>query len=382
MRVLIAPQEFKGCLTAPQVAVAMAVGVRRVDAGAEIDSAPLGDGGPGTVEALVRAGKGRVSYTSVEGPLGAPVYARWGRIAAGRTAVLEMAAAVGLALVPAARRDVRRAGTTGVGELITAALDAGVERILMGVGGSATNDGGAGMATALGARFLDDAGHALPPGGAALARLARIDVAAMDARLRAVEIVALVDVLSPLLGPEGASSVFSPQKGADAATVAELERALTNLADICARDLDVDLRPVLGAGAGGGLAGGLVVFTGARIARGIAAVAGALDLPARVRRADLVLTGEGRLDAQSAAGKAVAGVCALAAAAARPCLVVAGEIADQEIVRAFPGLSGAAAASPPGATDAEILARAPALIADSVEGLLQRHVRPPDEAGQ
>ena len=381
MRVLIAPQEFKGCLTAPEVAAAMAAGVRRVDPDAEIDTAPLGDGGPGTVEALVRAGQGRVSYTRVEGPLGTPVNARWGRTEAGRTAVLEMAAAAGLALAPAARRDVRRAATTGVGELITAALDAGVERILVGVGGSASNDGGAGMAAALGARFLDDAGQTLPPGGAALVRLARIDVGALDPRLRRAEVVALVDVLSPLLGPEGASVVFSPQKGADAETVAALERALTNFADICACDLGADLTSVLGAGAGGGLAAGLVVFTGARIARGIAAVAGALDLPARVRRADLVLTGEGRLDAQSAAGKTVAGVCALAAAAARPCLAVAGEITDGGIVQALPGLSGAAAATPPGAAAADAFARAPALIADAVQGLLLRHAHTPDAAG-
>ena len=271
---------------------------------------PLADGGPGTVEAVVTAAGGRYSHARVEGPLGDPVNARWGRIDDGRTAIIEMAAASGLLLVPPGRLDPRRASTIGTGELIGAALDAGVSRLLVGVGGSATNDGGAGMATALGARFLDDDGRPIAPGGAALAGLARIDVGGLDPRLAAVEVRVLADVRNPLTGPDGASAVYGPQKGADATTIAELDRALTHFADIVARDVGADILTLPGGGAAGGLGAGLIAFTGARIEPGIEAIASAVRLDARLAGADVVLTGEGSLDRQSAFGKTVAGVAA------------------------------------------------------------------------
>ena len=376
MRVVAAPQEFKGSLTARQAAAAIAAGVRRALPDAMIDSLPLADGGPGTLATLVAAAGGRTSFAIVEGPLGAPVLAPWGRIDDGRTAVIEMAEASGLLRVAESRRDPGRAGTYGTGELIRAALDAGVTRILIGVGGSATTDGGAGAAAALGARFLDDDGHPLEPGGAALARLARVDASALDDRLRGVEVIVLADVTNVLIGPEGASELYAPQKGADAAAVAALERALRNYADIVERDLGVSIRAIRGGGAAGGLAGGLVAFAGAEIRPGFAVVADVLRLRERVARADLVVTGEGRLDRQSAFGKAVAGVAALAAAAGVPCLAVAGEVAgapdDRAAVRSIAGLVDCEAATPPDLALAEAFARAGDLVAAATERLLRR----------
>ncbi|MEN6634194.1 MAG: glycerate kinase, partial [Candidatus Polarisedimenticolia bacterium] len=212
MKIVVAPDSFKGSLSAVDAAAAIARGARVVFPEAEVVELPIADGGEGTVAALVRATEGRVETTTVRGPLGAPVEARWGVLGDGRTAVIEMAAASGLPLVPAARRDPRATTTRGTGELMRAALDAGLRRIVMGIGGSATNDGGAGMARALGARFLDGAGAELPDGGAALARLARIDLAGLDPRLARTEIVVACDVSNPLTGARGASEVYGPQK--------------------------------------------------------------------------------------------------------------------------------------------------------------------------
>lgn len=372
MRVLIAPQEFKGSLTALEAVAAMEMGLRRALPDARIDRLALADGGPGTVRALVLAAGGRYSLAVVEGPLGEPVAARWGRIQNGRTAVIEMAAAAGLHLIPANRLDPRRASTYGVGELIQAALDSGVEQIWVGVGGSATNDGGAGMAAALGARLLDDADRPLPAGAAALVHLARIDLAALDPRLHRVEAVALVDVQNPLCGPAGASRVYGPQKGADPLAVEELERALVNYADIVTRDLGIDVAAIPGGGAGGGLAAGLVAFAGARIAPGVETIAQALHLRDHVTAADLVITGEGRLDRQSTFGKTVAGVARVAADMGVPCLAVAGSVADPDAVATIPGLIAVEAATPPDLPLAQALARAAEFVATATERLLRR----------
>lgn len=372
MRVLIAPQEFKGSLTAVEAAAAFRRGVVAVDPTTEIDSAPVADGGPGTVEAIVHAADGRTSIARVDGPLGAPVDARWGRINEGRSAVIEMSAASGLTLLTDAELDPRRASTHGTGQLIKHALDAGVERILIGVGGSATNDGGAGMAEALGAVLLDDEGNRLPPGGAALARLARVDIGGLDARLKLVEMRVLCDVQNPLLGPEGASAVYGPQKGADSACVAQLDRALANYAAILERDLDARVAEIPGAGAAGGLAAGLLAFCGATLQSGFKAVSEAVGLAHRIAAADLVLTGEGRLDTQSAYGKTVAGVAELAAAANVPCLAVAGLIdGDAEL----PGLIDSEASTPSGMSVDEAMQRTSELVPEAVERVLRRHSR-------
>ncbi len=372
MRVLIAPQEFKGSLAAVEAAELIAEGVRRALPDAEIDLAPLADGGPGTVDAIVKAAGGRLSTARVEGPLGAPVDARWGRIGDGRTAVIEMAAAAGLALLREDQLDPRRASTFGVGQLLWHALEAGAARILIGVGGSATNDGGAGMAAALGARFTDDRGAPLPPGGAALARLSRIDASGLDPRLTGAAISVLCDVQNPLLGPEGASAVYGPQKGADPRCVAELDDALANYAGIVERDLGLRIAELPGGGAAGGLAAALHAFCGAELVSGFNAVAVAVGLEDRIARAGLVITGEGRLDFQSAFGKTTAGVARLCQRAAAPCLVVAGSIAGD--TSSLPGLEAAESAAPPGMSATEAMSRSPELIPAAAERATRRWI--------
>ena len=378
MRILVAPQEFKGSLTAVEAARAIQAGIRAVHHDDEVDLAPVADGGPGTVEAIVQAGRGRTSIARVDGPLGAPVDARWGRIDDGSCAVIEMAAASGLSLLSQRELDPRRASTHGTGQLIRHAIDAGVERILIGVGGSATNDGGAGMAESLGAVLLDERGRRLPPGGAALAHLARIDCSQLDPRLANARIRVLCDVQNPLLGPEGASAIYGPQKGADSAGVAELDRALANYAAILERDLDARVAKIPGAGAAGGLAAGLIAFGGATLQSGFDAVAEAVKLRERVRKADLVITGEGRLDTQSAYGKTTAGVAQLARAAGIPCLAVVGLLeGDPQSLH----LSDAEAATLPGMSVAQAMAEAEALVAQATERLLVRWLGNTDNIG-
>ncbi len=377
MRVLVCPQEFKGSLTAVDATTALTRGVTLADPQAQIDACPLADGGPGTVDALVAAVGGRYTTTNVDGPLGDPVHARWGRFSdtagdtAGDTAIIEMAAASGLVLVPAERLDPRRASTHGTGQLILAALDARVRRILVGVGGSATNDAGAGAVSALGARLLDDDDRVLPPGGAALARLARIDTTGLDERLQRTEVVVLSDVRNPLLGPEGATAVYGPQKGVDDATQPLLEHALTNFADIVARDLGLDIATVPGGGGAGGLAAGLSAFAGATIQSGFTMIAETVALPERIAQSDLVLTGEGRLDRQSSFGKTVAGVAAMAAQANRPCLAVVGA---HEGSTEIEGLTDVEIATPPTLSLAEGMARADELTAAAAQRLIRRHI--------
>lgn len=333
MRIVIAPQEFKGTLSAFEAAAAMAEGARSALPEAELETVPMADGGPGTVEAVVAAEEGRTVRTTIRDPLGRPVEAHWG-IIGGRTAVIEMAAAAGLSLLTADERDARVASTYGVGELVLAALDAGCRRLIIGQGGSATNDGGAGMAQALGVRLLDADGGELPPGGAALARLERIDACRLDPRLPRCEVIAATDVTNPLCGPEGASLVYGPQKGADPQAARELEAALRGYAEIVERDAGVPVLEVPGAGAAGGLGAGLIAFLGARIEPGVEVVAEVVRLGERLRpadrsaglRASLVLTGEGRLDGQTGYGKTVAGVARIAAAEGVPVIAVVGSL--------------------------------------------------------
>ena len=269
MRVVIAPDSFKGSLSAQAAAEAMARGVETVFPDAELRLVPIADGGEGTVDALVSATGGKLLETQVAGPLGEPVLARWGVLGDGVTAVIEMAAASGLSLVPAARRDPRLTSTRGTGELLRAALDAGLRRLVVGIGGSATSDGGAGMARALGIRFLDPAGRELPEGGAALARLERIDLGGTDPRLAGAEILVACDVDNPLTGPRGAAAVYGPQKGATREAVAALELALERYARVGAIATGRDVASIPGAGAAGGLGAGLLLFTQARLRPGV-----------------------------------------------------------------------------------------------------------------
>jgi len=328
MRIVVAPDSYKGSVPALGVAEAMARGILAVFPEAEVLKVPIADGGEGTVDAMVAATGGRLMWTEVPGPLGEPVRAAWGVLGDGRTAVLEMAAASGLPLVPAALRDPRITSTCGTGCLLKAALDAGLRRIVVGIGGSATNDGGAGMAWALGARFLDALEQPLPQGGAALARLARIDLAGLDPRLAQTEILVACDVDNPLTGPRGAAAVYGPQKGASPAMVRELDQALGVLAGVATRCTGRAVAELPGAGAAGGLGAGLLWFTPARLRPGVEIVLEATGFEALVAGADLVLTGEGRTDAQTAMGKAPAGVAAIAGRHRVPVVCLSGGLGE------------------------------------------------------
>jgi len=328
MRVVIAPDSFKGSVSAQKVAQAIERGVMAVFPEAQVVNVPIADGGEGTVPALLEATRGQARRSVVRGPLGEPVEAGWGVLGDGRTAVIEMAAASGLPLVPRERRDPRVTSTFGTGELVKAALDEGLTRLVIGIGGSATNDGGAGLARALGVRFLDDDGRDLPEGGAALARLARVVLDGLDPRLARADLLVACDVDNPLTGPRGASAVYGPQKGATPEVVAELDAALgTYAAHVrTATGRDVAGRP--GAGAAGGLGAGLLFFTPARLRPGVEVVLEATGFDGLVQGAALVITGEGRTDAQTAMGKAPVGVAAAAKRHGVPVLCLSGGLGE------------------------------------------------------
>ena len=324
MKVVVAPNTFKGSLSASEAAAAISRGVREAFPDAEVVEVPVADGGDGTVEALVSAHQGEYRTVQVEGPLGDPVQATYGLIEVGRTGVVELASASGLTLIPAERRDPRKTSTHGFGQLLEAVRAAGVQSIIAGIGGSATNDGGAGMAQALGYRLLDSTGSDLPRGGAALARLARIDSSGFDLAWRAVKVMVACDVTNPLTGPLGASAVYGPQKGADEAAVRELDAALANFAAVIERDLGKRVANVPGAGAAGGAGAGLIAFLDARLVPGAPLVVEASGFDAKLQGADLVITGEGQADAQTGYGKAPGEVAKRAKAARIPVLLIAG----------------------------------------------------------
>jgi glycerate kinase len=322
MRIVLAPDSFKGSLSAAAVADAMAVGFGRGLPGAELVQVPLADGGEGTLDALVAATGGVVFRSRVSGPLGDPVRARWGVLGDGRTAVVELAEAAGLGRVPERLRDPSRATTTGVGELIAEAMAApGIERLVIGLGGSATNDAGAGILRALGWGLLDDRGEPVGPGGLGLESLARV-VPPTHSELRSpVSVTVAVDVSNPLLGPDGASAVFGPQKGADPEMVGRLDRALARFRDVSG------VAEFPGAGAAGGAAFGLAMaFPDAVLRPGIDLVLDAVDFADRIRGADLVVTGEGRMDRQTLSGKVVAGVARRCREARIPVAVLCGDL--------------------------------------------------------
>jgi len=340
MRIVVAPNAFKGSLSALAAAKAIGDGIRLADPDADLTLVPIADGGDGTVDALVAGADGQHRVLRVGGPLTDPVDADYGVIDGGKTAVIEMAKAAGLALVPQDKRDPRVTTTYGVGELLQQAYEGGARHFIVGIGGSATNDGGAGMAQALGYHLLDAQGHELPPGGLALQNLARIHVGGVHANWNDAQVDVACDVTNPMTGPSGASAVYGPQKGATPEMVAELDAALKHFAEIIRRDLGVDVEPLPGAGAAGGLGAGLVAFTGARLRPGAEMVMEALKLDDRIKGADLVITGEGRLDSQTARfGKGPAAVARHARKAGIPVVALAGGIADEaELALLFDGL--------------------------------------------
>jgi glycerate kinase len=328
MRILIAPDKFKGSLSAREVAKHIATGIRRVLPQAQLSEVPMADGGEGTVQSLVDATDGEKVAVTVTGPLGKPVEAFFGILGDRRTAVIEMASASGLVLVPPEKRDPRVTTTRGTGELLLAAAARGCSKAIVGIGGSATNDGGAGMAQAVGIQLLDAAGAELPPGGAALARLHTIDASRLDPTVASMEIVVASDVTNPLCGPSGASAVYGPQKGATPQMVAELDAALAHYADVILAQLGKAVGELHGAGAAGGLGAGLLAFLPARMKRGVDIVVDVVGLEALVSAADLVITGEGGIDSQTAFGKAPAGVAEVAVRYGKPVIALAGSVAD------------------------------------------------------
>ncbi|TSJ56898.1 glycerate kinase [Atlantibacter subterraneus] len=333
MKIVIAPDSWKESLTALEVATAIEDGFRQIFPDAEMVKIPMADGGEGTVEAMVAATQGRIVNLRVTGPLGEPVDAFYGLSGDEQQAFIEMAAASGLESVPPARRDPRITTSWGTGELIRHALDAGVRHIIIGLGGSATNDGGAGMVQALGAQLLDKQGEPLGFGGDALSQLARIDISQLDKRLAECRIEAACDVTNPLTGEEGATAIFGPQKGATPEMIKQLDNALTHYGQIIERDLDKSVMTLKGGGAAGGMGVALYAFCGADLRQGIEIVTEALALDAAVRDADLVITGEGRIDSQSIHGKVPIGVAHVAKRYAIPVIGIAGSLtADVEVV--------------------------------------------------
>jgi len=325
MKIVIAPDSFKESLAAPEAAEAIARGVREAVPGAQTLCVPMADGGEGTVRAVLAATGGQWRESPVRGALDESRQAGWGWLDDG-AAIIEMATAAGLELTAPADRDPMRASSFGVGQLIRAALDAGARRIILGLGGSATNDGGAGMLTALGVRLLDAQGAELPPGGAALAQLDHLDSAGLDPRLRQIRVEVACDVDNPLCGPQGASHVFGPQKGATPAQVLELDRSLARLADVCATHLGHDLRDTPGAGAAGGLGYAALAFLDAVFRPGVEIVAELGGLAQAMEGAALAFTGEGRMDAQTLRGKTPAGVARIAQHAGVPVIALAGSL--------------------------------------------------------
>lgn len=361
MRVLVAPQDFKGTLTAVEAARAIARGVQRAQPAWSLEVLPIADGGPGTLEVLLAARGGRAETRRVQDPLGREVEARFAVLEDGR-AVIEMAEASGLWRLSSVELDPRSTSTFGTGQLIASALDEGCGELLIGVGGSATNDGGAGALKALGFRFFGVNGDTeLPPGGAALQRLERIDSSqAHPALRRGVRLRVATDVRNPLLGEHGATCVYGPQKGADARAVQELEASLRRFADVVAAHTRRDLRAEPGTGAAGGLSFGLAALANAELVSGFEEVSSALSLPARIAASDLVLTGEGRLDAQTHFGKGPHALAQKAREAGRPIICFAGRVGAEEARTGFDQIVevGSSTALPTGAEAALALEEA------------------------
>jgi len=367
MKIVIAPQGFKGNLTALRVSQAIDNGIRRVVPSVITAIVPMADGGEGTMQALVDAIGGEMIPVEVTDPLGGRVIAHFGLLSDKVTGVIEMAAASGLNLVPPQKLNPLLTTTYGTGELILAALERGCRKLIVGIGGSATNDGGAGMAQALGAKLLDTKGVPLAFGGAALADLEHIDVTTIDPRLADCDVILACDVTNPLCGPQGASAVYGPQKGATKEMVVKLDAALAHYAEVIERDLGIDVRDVPGAGAAGGLGAGLIAFLKARVLPGVDVVIQATGLIEHLKEATLVFTGEGRLDSQTACGKVPVGVARRAKEFGLPVIAIAGEIANGYQAVYQQGIDAVFSIAPGPISLNQSMVRAEKLIADIAE---------------
>jgi len=364
MKILIAPDSFKDSLSAEKVADAIAAGLADVMPHAQLVKCPMADGGEGTVEAIVAAGNGQLRRNHVQGPLGAPVEAHWGWLPDSHTAIIEMAEASGLQLLKPEQRNACITSTFGTGELIKAALDAGARRVILAIGGSATNDAGAGALQALGLGLFDAQGNHLPRGGLALAHVARIELSGLDPRLAEVRFEIAADVNNPLCGEHGASAIFGPQKGASAEQVRLLDQALGHFADHCANVLPKDVRHEPGSGAAGGLGFAAKAFFGAQFRAGVEVVAELVGLAEAVKGADLVITGEGRFDAQTLRGKTPFGVASIARAEGVPVVVLAGTLGEGYQALYEHGINAAFAIASGPMTLQDACARAAPLLTD------------------
>ena len=365
-RVIVAPDSFNESLKASQVAKQISAGVKALYPAAEIVQVPLSDGGEGMTEALIAAAGGRFIDVPVTGPLGDKIKARYGMLQDGRAAVIEMAAASGLPLVPRRKRNPLLTTTRGTGELIKAALEAGCQKLIVGIGGSATNDGGAGMAQALGVKMLDSRGEDIGPGAKGLLDLKRIDMSKLDPRLNEAEILVACDVDNPLYGLNGAAYVYGPQKGASLEMIPLLDRALVNLAQVISQDLQIEVHQVPGAGAAGGLGAGLIAFAGGKLCSGIQLVFDLLGFEEILAAgADLVITGEGSINAQSLYGKVPVGVARRAKNYDLPVLALVGQIGPgaEEVYRV--GIDAIMTVAPGPISLKESMGRAGELITDA-----------------
>ena len=326
MKIVIAPQAFKGSISALDAATAASEGIKRVFPLAETVSVPVADGGDGTLETLIEGSGGNIHEIEVMGPLGDRRPAEWGAMGDGITAVIEMARTSGLALLAEEERNPLITTTYGLGEAMRQAMDSGYQRFIIGIGGSATNDAGAGMAQALGVRLLDSSGNDLEFGGASLARLSRIDMSGLHSKVGECEFLVACDVNNPLTGPTGASAIYGPQKGATQEMIAELDAALSHLAEVVKRDIGAEIGDVPGSGAAGGLGGGLIAFVGGQLRAGVDIVLDTVGLDAYLTGCDLVITGEGSMDHSTIYNKAPVGVAGRAKKLGIPVVGISGSL--------------------------------------------------------
>ncbi len=326
MKIVLAPQGFKGSLKAHEAAEAMLKGVKAFDSSIKCVALPIADGGAGTVRALVQATQGKLIKALAHGPLGDKMTATWGLSGDGKTAFIEVAAASGLSLLTPDRYDPMKTTTFGTGEMILAAMEAGCRKMIIGLGDSATVDGGLGIAAALGLKFTDAKGKPIPPGGEGLALLKHIDVSGRNPLVDKCEILAACDVTNPLFGKDGAAYVYGPQKGATPEMVEKLDAGLKNLDTVIKKDLGIDVSTLPGAGAAGGLGAGLTAFLGVKLERGVGLICDTIGFDDIVKDADLVITGEGRIDFQTAYGKAAVGIARRAKAFGKPVIAICGSL--------------------------------------------------------
>ena len=372
MKIVVAPDSFKGSLTAIEVSDAIEQGIREVFPEAEIVKIPMADGGDGTVQCLVNATGGKILREKVTAPLGDEVLASYGILGDKKTAVIEMAEASGLTLVPEGRRNPLMTTTYGTGQLIKAALDQGCRKMIIGIGGSATNDGGAGMLQALGVKLLNQEGKEVGFGGGELKKIVKIDIGCMNSRLSDIKVLVASDVNNPLCGPQGASRIYGPQKGATPEMIKKLDESLSYFAELIKRDLNKDVKDIPGAGAAGGLGASLMAFLDAELRPGIEIMIEIVKLEQAIQDADLVITGEGKIDSQTIYGKAPIGVAKIAKKYNIPVIAVAAIIGDDaDIVHQY-GINTLIKISEPPMSLAEPKSKKVWLIKKSIKQFLER----------